>query len=442
MSHTRVIELVKRVSMNGSRAVRILYVSDFDPAGRSMPMATARKIEYEADSLGYDIQLIQAVLTPEQCEQYDLPRTPLKEGERRATKFEARFGHGATELDALEALYPGELRRILVAEIERFINPEFGVEWSEYVEEVQERLDVITEEVTDRLIEGDEEDDDDSGAVYGLLQEKFEALRELEDEVGVAWTAWNERVTEALTEATEDFEPGDAPVPPDADEWVEPLFESSRDYMHQMEAYRAWKGQELEIGNKTCCICGNAFVSKTPTKTTCSDECSRLRGNAAQSARDAAKNPPKPKGVRTATEGSRGLRGQEGAEGGAGEWAVNGLRLLERRPSARPPEREDHAMTDDTDDADADALKREKVRAANAKYRAEHPDKMSAARADWRRRHRAEGVAYTADWQKAHPDETRAQRKAFYVAHRDEILAKRKAARWAKKRNTDGGSTR
>ena len=35
-------------------------------------------------------------------------------------KFEARFGDGATELDALEALHPGELGRILVQEIERY----------------------------------------------------------------------------------------------------------------------------------------------------------------------------------------------------------------------------------------------------------------------------------------------------------------------------------
>ena len=34
---------------------------------------------------------------------------------------------GATELDALEALHPGELERILVAEIEGFHNPDFEV---------------------------------------------------------------------------------------------------------------------------------------------------------------------------------------------------------------------------------------------------------------------------------------------------------------------------
>ena len=34
--------------------------------------------------------------------------------------FEARYGEGVTELDALEALHPGELERILTPEILRY----------------------------------------------------------------------------------------------------------------------------------------------------------------------------------------------------------------------------------------------------------------------------------------------------------------------------------
>jgi hypothetical protein len=93
------------------RPMRILYISDFDPSGRSMPVALARKIEYWIAELGLDldITLDPIVLTPAQCEHYGLPRTPLKSTDRRASKFEDRFGSGATELDALEALHPGEL---------------------------------------------------------------------------------------------------------------------------------------------------------------------------------------------------------------------------------------------------------------------------------------------------------------------------------------------
>src|SRR5262245_44093283 len=98
--------------------VRILYLSDFDPGGRSMPKATARKVEFAIakHDLDVDLQLIPVALSPEQCRQYRLPRTPLKDTERRKNRFEQIFGVGATELDALEALHPGELARLLEAE--------------------------------------------------------------------------------------------------------------------------------------------------------------------------------------------------------------------------------------------------------------------------------------------------------------------------------------
>ena len=53
---------------------------------------------------------------------YNLPRTPIKDTERRKDKFEQTFGVGATELDALEALHPGELARLLNAELDNWLD--------------------------------------------------------------------------------------------------------------------------------------------------------------------------------------------------------------------------------------------------------------------------------------------------------------------------------
>ena len=148
MSLTRCHEAVRRAAGNGARSVRILYVSDFDPAGQSMPVATSRKIEWLIRDGGFEnIQLNPIVLTFDQCNEYRLPRTPIKETEARATGFEERFGAGATELDALEALHAGTLREILVAEIERFHDPDFAGEWSDAVDEIERDLDEVTEEV-------------------------------------------------------------------------------------------------------------------------------------------------------------------------------------------------------------------------------------------------------------------------------------------------------
>jgi hypothetical protein len=126
MSLTKCCELVERVKNSGGKPCRIFYISDFDPAGQSMPNASARKIEWDArnniDQL--DIKLYPLALTLEQIQHYNLPRNEIKESEARKNSFESRHGEGATELDALEALYPGELSRIIQTAIAPYLEIE------------------------------------------------------------------------------------------------------------------------------------------------------------------------------------------------------------------------------------------------------------------------------------------------------------------------------
>jgi len=116
--------LVQRALAHG-KPVRILYVSDFDPAGARMPVSVARKVEHiiRRDGLDLDVRLDPLVLTREQVERYRLPRIPIKDTDLGKRHFEDRFGEGATELDALEALHPGELGRIVTAAIRRYRTP-------------------------------------------------------------------------------------------------------------------------------------------------------------------------------------------------------------------------------------------------------------------------------------------------------------------------------
>lgn len=76
LSQTACVNVVQRAEESG-RPVRILYISDFDPAGQSMPVAVARKIEHRLylKQLDLDIQVRQIALTADQCERYRLPRT-------------------------------------------------------------------------------------------------------------------------------------------------------------------------------------------------------------------------------------------------------------------------------------------------------------------------------------------------------------------------------
>lgn len=114
ISLTRIWEMIKRVREH-DKPVRIFYISDFDPVGQNIPVSASRKIEFFVRTLmpERDIRLDQIALTKEQCIEYQLPRTPLKESDMQKNKFEAQHGAGATELSALEELHPGVLALIV-----------------------------------------------------------------------------------------------------------------------------------------------------------------------------------------------------------------------------------------------------------------------------------------------------------------------------------------
>jgi hypothetical protein len=147
-SETRCRELVERAKSTGKK-IRILYVSDFDPSGDNMPLAAARKMEFwirtEYPDVG--VQLRPVVLTKQQCIEYQLPRTPIKEDDRRKEAWEEKHGEGATELDALEAIHPGVFARILTEEIERYYDDTLQERIDEVESETDERLDEINAEV-------------------------------------------------------------------------------------------------------------------------------------------------------------------------------------------------------------------------------------------------------------------------------------------------------
>jgi hypothetical protein len=148
ISLTACHSLVQRAIASG-RPVRILYLSDFDPAGQSMPVATARKIEWliYSQNAELDVQLRPIVLNHEQCVRYRLPRTPIKAAERRAANFEERFDEGATELDALIALHPGELERIVEAEVLRYFDQTLAERFKEEANKTLRQLGAINSEV-------------------------------------------------------------------------------------------------------------------------------------------------------------------------------------------------------------------------------------------------------------------------------------------------------
>jgi hypothetical protein len=118
---TQIAELAARAATD-TRPCVVLYLSDFDPAGWQMPVSVARKLQALRD-LRYpdlDLQCHVIGLTIDHVHEFDLPSTPLKETERRADSWRDVWGVEQTEIDALAALRPDDLRRIVLKAIAPF----------------------------------------------------------------------------------------------------------------------------------------------------------------------------------------------------------------------------------------------------------------------------------------------------------------------------------
>jgi hypothetical protein len=237
MSITATLALVNRL-VQARKPARVLYVSDFDPAGQSMPVAVSRKIEYFVRTLGLDldIRLFPVVLTLEQVQYYRLPRTPIKDTELRRAGFEERHGEGAVELDALEALYPGQLQELLSQYLDRYYDWSLDDRVHEEYQALRSQLGAVWQEVMTNY----QEEVEALRTEYEPLRQAFEQrIQPLAERIRNQWQAIK-RDLEQYTGVVNDY-----PVPePYIDhELGEGLYNSERDYIEQIGAYKQFQGR-------------------------------------------------------------------------------------------------------------------------------------------------------------------------------------------------------
>jgi hypothetical protein len=237
LSITATLALVHRLQ-EANKPARIFYVSDFDPAGQSMPVSVSRKVEYFVRTLGLsvDVRVFPVILTAEQVQAYQLPRTPIKETERRRGGFEDRYGEGAVELDALEALYPGELQRLLEGCIAYYFDPTLEQRTKEMQAALERDLGLIWHQVVARFAD----DIETLRAVHAQLQQEFGArVAAYGEQVQTIWQV----IRSELDLSVPDLAAYPSPVPIFSDEWGEGLYDSARDYLEQIEAYKQFQGK-------------------------------------------------------------------------------------------------------------------------------------------------------------------------------------------------------
>lgn len=264
LSISMVKDFLDRTVRSG-RPARILYISDYDPAGLGMPVSIARKIEWfianfeEYSEL--EVKLEAIVMTADQVAQYNLPRKPVKETDMRKANWIKTQGAGAVELDALEALYPGKLREILKAKMLCY-----------YDETLRDRAYDAKQELEDHLkdLRNDVKDDNDyeyieirdrydtMRAEYVQMQERFDELvapfkqqidafsETLEGIVTDGETLW-EGMAEMLEDRSSDedyLDLEDFPIPEAKlnEENEAQLFDSEREYLDQLLSYKQHRG--------------------------------------------------------------------------------------------------------------------------------------------------------------------------------------------------------
>ena len=207
-------ESIMRRASEIKKPVRIFYISDFDPSGDQMPISVARKVEWfcrQKYQFPLDVKLKSIALTYDQVMKFRLPGIPTKEGDSRAKSFIGRFSDRATELDALEALYPGEMAKI----VRESLGPYYDNENPKKVTDENDRIAKVARQMVEGIRPKLEE------ALSGLKVEGLENL-----DLGQA--------------INKDF------TPPKADHYVDDsnrgwLLDTSLDYDQQLKLYHCWK---------------------------------------------------------------------------------------------------------------------------------------------------------------------------------------------------------
>ena len=172
------------------------------------------------------------VLTREQVQEYELPRTPIEKDAKYSAAFEQRYGEGATELDALTALRVGVLEQIVTDAVRPYRDMDLA---DRYEETRAEAIELVEEEWEAATTEQRAQIDtlrDAANAVFERYREALQSdLAPIVDELKNV-TADLQKVGREFSDTIELPDPPDPDVEtPDEDGW---LFDAARGYMEQL----------------------------------------------------------------------------------------------------------------------------------------------------------------------------------------------------------------
>jgi len=242
--------MLRRIRATGKPG-RVLYLSDFDPAGSNMPVVAGRHAQFALWQIAEmvseelpDIRLEPIAVTGDQVDALDLTRQPIKQADKRRPGWEARFGQGAVEIDALEARHPGILARLITERVSELHDQELArrifeaeAEAEQAVEDaVAEALEPVRPELDALREEYEEVAEEFQGELADVRRRYEERVAPLRERLADA-RAQAEEQLDAL-EGSLELPPLPEAAPPD-DGGREYLLDTRRDYLEQTGVFRS-----------------------------------------------------------------------------------------------------------------------------------------------------------------------------------------------------------
>jgi len=136
------------------------------------------------------------------------------------------------ELDALEAIHPGELARITEESVTRYLDPTLA----QRTDATERELDDWLESIRNTAAEAYASDLERIQKRYEKLRDE---LRELDNQASGLWRKIADEIEQGIPEIKPDMLPR-----PEVEHPINPLFDSRRTYLQQLEHYDAWKNPD------------------------------------------------------------------------------------------------------------------------------------------------------------------------------------------------------
>jgi hypothetical protein len=248
ISDTLIHQMAADADADG-RPMVVFTFSDFDPAGRQMPVSIGRKLMALRDLKfpELDAQVVPVSLTIEQVLEHRLPTTPVKPGEKRGARWERAFGQrlrdaglvpgsapAQVEIDALAAIRPQVLTDLTHAAIAPFWDATLDQRTAEARAGWEAEASAAIEEQADhdRLAEIREE----AGIAAAYVNAALVDLAKAQDRMT--------RADADLKAEVDEIELPDEPEEPEPepDEDAAPLVDISGAYAEVTDALKAHKG--------------------------------------------------------------------------------------------------------------------------------------------------------------------------------------------------------